>query len=163
MWAIRGPEVGPLLSLPKKALEIEVERTGIEPVTSGLQRRSGFGQRRSDHGTYRVTPRCSGTVKLRGSGVPDKTPDNVARTGRIRTSVRSHTSVSCGVADYVSYSRRSAVFLKSLKRETDEAIASGEQALCLQRLLACLLLATQPERGGVVFHREAPEGERAEQ
>ena len=71
------------------------------------------------------------------------------------------------MADYVSYSRRSVVFLKSLKRETiiptDEAIASGEQALRLQRLLACLLLATQPERGGVVFHREAPEGERAEQ
>ena len=37
MWAARGPEVGPLMSLPKKALEIEVERTGIEPVTSGLQ------------------------------------------------------------------------------------------------------------------------------
>ncbi len=26
-----------MMSLPKKALEIEVERTGIEPVTSGLQ------------------------------------------------------------------------------------------------------------------------------
>jgi hypothetical protein len=34
-WA----EVGSLMSLPKKALEIEVERTGIEPVTSGLQSR----------------------------------------------------------------------------------------------------------------------------
>ena len=38
MWATRGPEVGPLLSLPKKALEIKVERTGIEPVTSGLRK-----------------------------------------------------------------------------------------------------------------------------
>ena len=37
MWAIRGRRVSPLMSFPKKAQEIEVERTGIEPVTSGLQ------------------------------------------------------------------------------------------------------------------------------
>jgi hypothetical protein len=28
-----------VMGLPKKALEIKVERTGIEPVTSGLQSR----------------------------------------------------------------------------------------------------------------------------
>jgi len=37
--ARRGAQVGSVVSLPKKALETKVERTGIEPVTSGLQTR----------------------------------------------------------------------------------------------------------------------------
>jgi hypothetical protein len=46
-------------------------------------------------------------------------PAEDARWGREDSNLRLITySVSCGVADYVRYSRRSGVFLKSLKRQT---------------------------------------------
>jgi hypothetical protein len=97
-----------------------MEPTGIEPVTSGLQRRCGLGQRRSGHGSYRVRARCSGTVGLRGSGVPDKTPDKVARTEkdsnlRLRPSnLRLRPPLDAlAEVDYANCSTPSKMFLTS--------------------------------------------------